>query len=59
MNYRSNKVLAGHLAMLTANVAWGLMSPMSKSVMMGEVSALALVTFRMVGAAGVFWLTSL
>src|SRR5690554_4688730 len=28
MNYRSNKVLAGHLAMLTANVAWGLMSPM-------------------------------
>lgn len=59
MNYRNNKVLAGHLAMLTANVAWGLMSPMSKSVMMGEVSALALVTFRMVGAAGVFWLSSL
>ena len=50
----------GHLAMLGANILWGLMSPVSKAVLMaGPVSALSLTTFRMVGAAVVFWLASL
>lgn len=50
----------GHLAMLGANILWGLMSPISKAVLQtGEVSALALTTFRMVGAAVVFWIASL
>jgi len=49
----------GHLAMLGANILWGLMSPVSKAVLMaGPVSALSLTTFRMVGAAVVFWLAS-
>ena len=41
----------GHLAMLGANILWGLMSPVSKAVLMaGPVSALSLTTFRMVGS---------
>lgn len=49
----------GHLAMLGANMLWGLMSPVSKAVLIaGPISALSLTTFRMVGAAAVFWLAS-
>lgn len=55
-----SELYKGHLAMLGANILWGLMSPISKAVLMaGPVSALSLTTFRMVGAAVVFWLTSL
>ncbi|WP_278625417.1 DMT family transporter [Parabacteroides gordonii] len=50
----------GHLAMLSANILWGLMSPVSKAVLIaGPISALSLTTFRMVGAAVIFWLASL
>ena len=46
--------------MLGANILWGLMSPVSKAVLSaGPISALSLTTFRMVGAAIVFWLASL
>lgn len=46
--------------MFGANILWGLMSPVSKAVLSaGPVSALSLTTFRMVGAAVVFWLASL
>lgn len=46
--------------MLGANILWGLMSPVSKAVLSaGPISALSLTTFRMVGAATVFWLASL
>ena len=30
----NNKKVKGHLAMLVANIAWGLMAPLSKSIMM-------------------------
>lgn len=50
----------GHLAMLGANILWGLMSPVSKAVLIaGPISALSLTTFRMVGVAVIFWLASL
>lgn len=50
----------GHLAMLSANVLWGLMSPVSKAVLIaGPISALSLTTFRMMGAAIIFWLASI
>lgn len=50
----------GHLAMLGANVLWGLMSPVSKAVLIaGPITALSLTTFRMMGAAIIFWLASL
>ncbi len=50
----------GHLAMLGANVMWGLMAPIVKIVLAsGVVAPLLLVDFRMAGAAALFWLTSL
>lgn len=50
----------GHLAMLGANIAWGLMAPLSKSIMMfGAIGYLTLVSFRLGGAAIAFWIASL
>src|SRR5690554_2055815 len=49
----------GHLAMLAANIAWGLMAPLSKSIMMfGAIGFLSLVSFRLAGAAIAFWIAS-
>ncbi len=46
--------------MLTANMAWGLMSPLSKGIMMfGSIGYLSLVSFRLGGAAIAFWIASL
>lgn len=46
--------------MLGANVSWGLMSPVAKLVMgAGIISPLLMADFRMVGAALLFWITSL
>lgn len=59
MEVKENKV-AGHLAMLGANVIWGLMSPVTKMVFAaGTVVPLVMVDFRVAGAALLFWLTSL
>lgn len=45
--------------MLSANILFGGMAPVSKSVLMsGNVNALSLTTFRMLGAALLFWLAS-
>lgn len=52
-----NKNLQGHLFALTANILWGLMSPIGKSAL-AEFSALSVTTFRMIGAAACFWLFS-
>lgn len=50
----------GHLAMLGANVMWGLMSPVVKIVFAtGVVAPMIVVDFRVAGAALLFWLTSL
>lgn len=50
----------GHLAMLGANVMWGLMSPVVKIVFAaGVVAPMIMVDFRVAGAALLFWLTSL
>ena len=49
----------GHLAMMVANIAWGLMAPLSKSIMMfGAIGYLSLVSFRLAGAAIAFWIAS-
>ncbi len=45
--------------MLVANIAWGLMAPLSKSIMMfGAIGYLSLVSFRLAGAAIAFWIAS-
>lgn len=54
----NNKNLQGHFYALTANLLWGLMSPIGKSALM-EFSPISLTTFRMVGAAIAFWTLSL
>lgn len=46
--------------MLTANVMWGLMSPVAKTVFAaGVVMPMVMIDFRVAGAALLFWLTSL
>ncbi|NLZ94963.1 MAG: DMT family transporter [Bacteroidales bacterium] len=55
-----SKRVKGHLAMFSANIAWGLMSPLSKGIMMfGSIGYLTLVSFRLAGAAVAFWIASL
>ena len=50
----------GHASMLGANTLWGLMSPISKFVMLGgAVSPLVVTDLRIGGAMLLFWLTSL
>lgn len=50
----------GHLAMLGANVCWGLMSPVVKLVFAsGLVAPLIMVDFRVAGAAVLFWIASI
>lgn len=50
----------GHLAMIGANMMWGLMSPVAKLVMAaGVVTPLLMTDFRIFGAAVLFWITSL
>jgi len=49
----------GHLAMVGANVMWGLMAPVAKLVMAaGVVTPLLMTDFRIYGAAALFWLAS-
>lgn len=51
--------IKGHLAMIGANITWGLMAPIVKLVLAsGVIAPLLLVDFRMAGAAALFWLTS-
>lgn len=54
-----DKNWTGHLCMLLACAAWGLMSPLGKDAMAHGISGLAMVSFRAIGAALCFWLTSL
>lgn len=52
--------LKGHLAMIAANISWGLMAPLSK-IVMGDpsINPWMLVSFRVIGAALAFWIASL
>lgn len=46
--------------MITANMAWGLMAPLSKMAMSNPaISSWILVSFRVMGAALAFWIASL
>lgn len=52
--------LKGHASMLGANTMWGLMAPVAKMVMAaGIVSPLLMTSFRILGAALLFWTASL
>lgn len=49
----------GHGAMLVAEIMWGLMAPVAKLVLSGAVTPLLLTDCRLLGAALLFWTTSL
>lgn len=52
--------LKGHLAMLCANIFWGMMSPIVKLVLVsGIIAPIVIVDFRIAGAAVLFWVLSL
>lgn len=50
----------GHLAMIVANMAWGLMSPFVKTIVLNtNIDAWTIVAYRVMGAALAFWTASL
>lgn len=55
----NRSAVSGHLSMFVANVAWGLMSPLAKIVMVGGiVTPLVLTELRIFGAMVLFWAVS-
>jgi drug/metabolite transporter (DMT)-like permease len=51
--------MKGHMAMIAANIAWGLMAPLSKLAMADPaINSWMLVSFRVIGAAVAFWMAS-
>ncbi len=55
----NNRALWAHVCILSANVCWGLMSPIGKDAMLHGVDNLNLVFMRAVGGAVFFWIVSL
>jgi drug/metabolite transporter (DMT)-like permease len=53
------KILKGHIAIIAANVLFGLNVPISKNVLQEYLSPYSLTFFRMAGACILFWLVSL
>ena len=52
--------MKGHVAMLGANIMWGLMAPVTKLLITTSVlTSILMVDFRIFGAAVLFWITSL
>ena len=50
----------GHLALFSSNVMWGVMAPISKSLLAaGVISATALTDMRLLGGTILFWMLSL
>ena len=57
---KTMKKLQGHLALLGANIMWGLMAPLGKDLLNGGViPPLTLAAMRIVCAAALFWACSL
>lgn len=54
----NNKPLKAHLCLLCAGMCWGLMAPVGKEAMTHGIDGIDLVSFRVLGAALLFWTTS-
>ena len=54
----NNKPLIAHLCMFSACAFWGLMAPVGKDAMTHGITGIDMVTFRLVGAALLFWVAS-
>lgn len=55
----NNKPLIAHLCMFSACAFWGLMAPIGKFAMSNGIDGITLVSFRVLGGAILFWITSL
>ncbi|NDP20177.1 MAG: DMT family transporter [Paludibacter sp.] len=54
-----NKKLIGHIALFSANIIFGINTPISRTMMPEILHPLALTSFRLVGGLILFWLASL
>lgn len=59
MSDKTSRPLLAHLSMFAACAFWGLMAPLGKDAMTHGITGIDMVTFRVSGAALLFWLTSL
>lgn len=55
----NNKALLAHLCLFGSGAFWGLMAPVSKDAMTHGIEGIDMVSFRVLGGAILFWLTSL
>lgn len=51
--------LLAHLSMFSACAIWGLMAPIGKDAMLHGVNGVSMVSFRVLGGAILFWVSSL
>lgn len=56
---KNRRPLVAHICLFASCVFWGLMSPIGKDAMTHGLTGVDMVSFRMLGAAVLFWLTSL
>ena len=59
MGNNKNIPLQAHLSMFTAEFFWGLMAPLGKDAMTHGIDGIDMVSFRVMGGAILFWITSL
>ena len=59
MTSDTKKLLIAHLSMAGACAFWGLMAPLGKDAMTHGLDGITMVSFRVLGGALLFWLTSL
>lgn len=59
MNNDNRTAVIAHLSMFMACAFWGLMAPLGKDAMTHGIDGIDMVTFRVVGGALLFWVTSL
>jgi len=59
MNNQDKTKIVAHVSMFFACAFWGLMAPLGKDAMTHGIDGIDMVTFRVVGGACLFWLTSL
>ena len=55
----NKRPLIAHLCLFCSGAFWGLMAPVGKDAMMHGIDGIDLVSFRVLGGAILFWLTSL
>ena len=55
----NKRPLIAHLCLFCSGAFWGLMAPVGKDAMLHGINGIDLVSFRVLGGAILFWLTSL